>query len=75
MHTNDKYYGKELSDEIVTRSRSLGIIIKERVVYDPNEEKTKFDKKLEQVFFYLLFDLPHGQLWVIIEGANSLTPC
>ena len=61
VHSNDQYYGKELSDEIVTRAISLGIAIKERIVYEPNEE-VKFEKKLEQVLYFQLFSsFPAGK--------------
>jgi len=49
IHTNDLYYGKELSDEIVTRSQLSNIYIKERIIYNPVENPFKFQEKLQVI--------------------------
>ena len=49
IHSSDEYYGKELSDEIVSKSKNSGIYIKERVSFDSTASVVVIDKKLQAV--------------------------
>ena len=49
IHSSDEYYGKELSDEIVSKSKNSGIYIKERVSFDSSASLVVIDKKLQAV--------------------------
>ena len=49
FYSSDEYYGKELSDEIVSKSKNSGIYIKERVSFDSSASLVVIDKKLQAV--------------------------
>jgi len=55
IHSNDEYYGKELSDEIVSRSKNSGIYIRERVFFSSTATTKTIDEKLQSVRFFFLF--------------------
>ena len=52
IHSSDEYYGKELSDEIVSKSKKSGIYIKERVSFDSTVSDVLIDKKLQAVSIF-----------------------
>lgn len=49
IHTDDLYYGKELSDEIISKAAISGILIKERVSFTSGDSTEKLDKKLQVI--------------------------
>ena len=49
IHSDDEYYGKELSDEIISKSKNSGIYIKERVSFSSTSSTVAIDKKLQAV--------------------------